>query len=368
VAVWLNAAAQALRPTARRRETFLARIGFGLLFAFVAAWAAVAPQAGLSLGERLHLSFNALVGFCSIIAATSTLRRQFVILDDPGLNLGWRSRRLADLVSNIFASSHDLIPVLPFFLFLAAVQVVSPSELVIAAIEITSIVIVVSAVSNVPLAIALIAIGSLIVLTRRLTYFETSIALLFAFHLGLKAYVGWAVITSTARLRRNLNDEAITGLQQFEVASLHRTRLWREFGFPFIGLAFVNVAFVAMIILGVPFPATIEQKLALGLALVGGAALLFIDGSALLWRGTLSAITAADAHTSFARSLTLIIGVPWAAAWIFSALHSGEAFTLNEGAAYFFVWLALSGSVSCIARVTAKEKIQRDLRRLLSEQ
>jgi hypothetical protein len=368
VAAWLNVAGQALRPAARRRETFLARVGFVFLFAFVAAWAAAAPQAGLSLGERLHLSFNALVGFCAIIAATSALRHQFAIIHDPGLNLGRKSRHLADLISNIFAAMHDLIAALPFFLFLLAVQVISPTELLIAGIEILAIVFSASAVTNVPLSIALILIASLAVLTRRLTYFETTIAVLFALHLGLKAYVGWIAITSTSRLRRNLNDEAITGLHPFEVAALHRKRLWREFGFPFIGLAFANVAFVFMILFGVPFPATLEQKLALGLALTGGAALLFVDASALLWRGTLTAITTFNARASFARSLALIIGVPWAAAWIFSALHSGEAFTLNEGAAYFFMWLALSGSISWIARVTAKEKLQRDLRRLLSEQ
>ena len=368
VAGWLNVAGRALRPAARRRETFLARVKFVLLFAFVAVWAAAAPQASLSLGERLHLSFNALVAFCAIIAATSAIRHQFAIIHDPALNLGWKSRRLADLSSKIFATTHDLIPALPFFLFLLAVQVVSPTELLLAAIEILAIVFSVSAVTNVPRSIALILIVSLVVLTRRLTYFETTIAFLFALHLGLKAYVGWTAITSTSRLRRNLNDEAITGLHPFQVAALHRTRLWREFGFPFIGLGFVNVAFVLMIILGVPFPATIEQKLALSLALTGGAALLFIDGSALLWRGTLGAITTFDARASFARSLTLIIGMPWAVGWIFSALHSGEAFTLNEGAAYFLMWLALSGSISWIARVTAKEKLQRDLRRLLSEQ
>jgi hypothetical protein len=368
VAAWLNVAGQAFRPAARRRETFLARIGFVLLFAFVAAWAAAAPQAGLSLGERLHLSFSALAGFCAIIAATSALRHQFAIINDPSLILGWKSRRLADLLTNIFATAHDLIPSLPFFVFLLALEVISPTELLMAALEILAIVISASAITNVPLSIALVLVASLVVLTRRLTYFETTIAVLFALHLGLKAYVGWTAITSTSRLRRNLNDEAITGLHPFEVAALHRKRLWRELGFPFIGLAFVNVAFVLMILFGVPFPATLEQKLALSLTLTGGTALLFIDSSALLWRGTLSAITTFNPRASYARSLTLIIGVPWAAAWIFAALHSGEAFTLNEGAAYFFMWLALSGSVSWIARVTAKEKIQRDLRRLLSEQ
>ena len=342
-------------------------MGFVLLFAFVAAWAGAAPQAGLSLGERLHLSFRALVGFCVILAATSSLRHQFTIIRDPALNLQWRSRRVADFISNLFASGQDLIPVLPFFVFMAAVQVVSPSELLLATAEILAIIIAASVVSNVPLSLALILIASLAVLTRRLNYFETTIAVLFALHLGLKVFVGWTAIASTLRLRRNLNDEAITGLHPFELAALHRKRLWREFAVPFLGLAFVNVAFVLMIVCGVPFPVTFEQKLALSLALMGGTALLFVDGSALLWRGTLSAINRHNSHASFAWLLALIIGVPWATAWIFSALHSGEAFTLNEGAAYFFVWLGLGGAISWFARVTAKEKLQRDLRRMLSE-
>jgi hypothetical protein len=111
-----------------------------------------------------------------------------------------------------------------------------------------------------------------------------------------------------------------------------------------------------------------EQKLALGLALAGGAALLFLDSSALAWRGALSGIRTDSVHGAFTKLFATIIGIPWAAAWIFSAMHSGEAFTLNEGAAYFFMWLALGGSISWFARATAKEKLQRDFRRLLSEE
>jgi hypothetical protein len=214
----------------------------------------------------------------------------------------------------------------------------------------------------------LILIGAVVVLARRFNYFETAIAMLFALHPGLKAYVGWNAILTTTRLRKNLNDEAITGLDQYELAALHRRRLWRQSFVPMVCLAFVNIAFVFMLVCGVPFPATMEQKLALGLALTGGAALLFVDGSALIWRGALSGVTTNNARQSFAGLMTLIVGMPWAAAWIFSALHSGEAFTLNEGAAYFFMWLGLSGAISWAARVTAKEKLQRDFRRLLSEQ
>jgi hypothetical protein len=367
VAAWLNVAGHALRPAARRAVTWQARIGFALLFAFAGGWAAVAPQAGLSLGERLRLSFNALVGLCAIIAATSTLRRQFAIINDPSLNLRWRSRRMAEFVSHAVTALQDLIPAIPFFIFLAALQVISTGELIIAVAEIVLIVVAASAVTNVTVSILLIAAIATAVVTRRFNYFETSIAVLFALHVALKAYVAWAAINSTARLRRNLDDETTTTLEQFEVAALHRRRLWREFVTPVIGLACVNVAFVLMLLWGVAFPATLEQKLALGLTLAGGAALLFVDTSALVWRGALSGLTTRNSRAAYARSLALIVGLPWAVAWVFAALHAGEAFTLNEGAAYFFMWLALSAGISWIARVTAKEKLQRDLRRLLSE-
>ena len=368
MAAWLNVAGQALRPAVRRREIWLARIGFALIFAFAAAWAAAAPQAGLSLGQRLRLSFDALGGLCFIVAATSTLGHQFAIIDDPSLNLGAKYRWLANFASNVAATAQSLIPAIPLFLFLLALEVVSPLELWIGAGKIAAIILAACAVTNVAISIALILMAGVVVLTWRLNYFETTIAVLFALHLGLKAYVGWSAILRTTHLRKHLNDEAITGLESLELAALHRKRLWREFAVPMIGLAFVNIGFVFMLVLGVPFPATLEQKLALGLALSGGAALLFVDGSALLWRGALSGVTTNNPRGSYARLLMLIFGAPWAAAWIFSALHSGEAFTLNEGAAYFFMWLGLSGAISWIARVTAKEKLQRDLRRLLSEQ
>lgn len=351
----------------RRRETWLARIGFALVFAFAGAWAAAAPQAGLSLGQRLRLSFDALVGLCAIVGATSALRHQFAIINDPCLNLRGRSRWLANFGSNIAAAAQSLIPAIPFFLFLLALQVIAPVELLAASGKMITIVFAACAVTNIGVSIALILVAAVTVWTWRLNYFETTIGILFALHLGLKAYVGWRAIVTTASLRKNLNDEAITGLESFEVAALHRKRLWREFAFPIIGLAFVNMAFVFMLMFGVPFPATLEQKLALGLALTGGAALLFVDGSALLWRGALSGVTTHNPRGSYARSLMLIFGVPWGAAWIFSALHSGEAFTLNEGAAYFFMWLGLSAAISWMARVTAKERLQRDFRRILSE-
>ena len=367
MAAWLNVAGQALRPAVRRRELWLARIGFALIFAFAAAWAATAPQAGLSLGQRLRLSFDALVGLCAMIGATSALRHQFTILDDPCLNLRRRYRWLANFASNAAAAAQSLIPAIPFFLFLLALQVISPLDLLAAVGQIMAIAVAACAVTNVGASIALILVAALLVLTRRLNYFETTIGVLFALHLGLKAYVAWSAIVKTAGLRKNLNDEAITGLQPFEAAALHRTRLWRQFAVPMIGLGIVNMAIVFMLVFGVPFPATLQQKLALSLALTGGTALLFVDGSALLWRGALSGVTTNNPRGSYARSLALIFGVPWGAAWLFSALHSGEAFTLNEGAAYFFMWLGLSAAVSWMARVTAKEKLQRDLRKILSE-
>lgn len=368
MAAWLKIAGQALRPAARCRETWRARVAFGFIYVFVMAWAAGAPQAALSLGQRLRLSFNALFGLCAIVAATSAIRRQFPIMQETYSVVRWPHRVLAQAASNSVVAVQELAPATPLFLFLAAVQVIGPVELIEAFGALLMIVFAVSVVPSVGVALGLVLLGCVVVVTWRWNYFETTIAVLLAIHLGLKGFIAWNAISSTAGLRRNLNDETITGLQSFEVATLHCQRLRRGFVLPLFGLAFVNIAFVFMLLLGVPFPATVEQKLALGLALTGGVALLFVDASALVWRGALSGLTTQNPRRALSFVLALVVGAPWAVAWIFSALHSGEAFTLNEGAAYFFMWLALGGTISWIARTTAKEKMQRDLCSMLSEQ
>src|SRR2546423_1952023 len=99
---WLYVVPQALRPAARQPRTWRTRVAFAFLFAIVATWAAVAPQASLSMGERLRLSFHALTILCLILAATSALRHQTSIINDDALNLNWQSRALTRTFSNAF--------------------------------------------------------------------------------------------------------------------------------------------------------------------------------------------------------------------------------------------------------------------------
>ena len=368
MAVWLQVARQSLRPVARLASTWRARIAYGLVFGFVTAWAAAAPQAGLSLGERLRLSFNALLFVCLGLAATSGLRRSAGLLDDTDVQFSRRSRFAARLLSTCTKSAQDLIPALPFFFLFAALQIISPIELVVSLTIIILVLIAASFTSNVKFTVISILALAFLFLTWRKSSFEKSMAALLAIHLALKAFVLWAALVRTHRLKKNLMHESITGLDGPEFAAIHRNKLRREFAPAIITLACINILFVCALVFGIKAPATFEQKFALSLALGGGAMLLFLDASALVWRGLLSGVTTTNVHHSFSTLFAKIIGIPWAAAWIFSALHSGEGVTLNEVAAYFFLWIALGAAISWFARTSAKDKMQRDLRRLVSEQ
>ena len=368
MAVWIQVARQSLRPVARLPGTWRARIAYALVFVFVTAWAAAAPQAGLSLGERLRLSFDALLFVCLALAATSGLRRSAGILDDTDVQFSRRNRLAARILSTAAKSAQDLIPALPFFFLLAAFQIISPVELVSSLTIIAIVLIAASSTSNVKITVLSILTLSVLFLTWRKNSFEKSIAALLAIHLALKALILWSAILRTHRLKKNLMHESITGLDDPEFAAIHRNKLQRAFAPAIIALAGMNILFVGALVFGVKAPATFEQKFAISLALSGGAILLFLDTSALIWRGLLSGVTANDIHHSFATLFATIVGVPWAVAWMFSALRSGEAVTLNEVAAYFLLWISLGAAISWFARTTAKEKMQRDLRRLLSEQ
>jgi hypothetical protein len=62
-----------------------------------------------------------------------------------------------------------------------------------------------------------------------------------------------------------------------------------------------------------------------------------------------------------------IVGIPWVVAWAFASLHSGEAVTLNELAAYFAIWPLLGGTISWIAAANGKSRFEREIRTLLSD-
>lgn len=365
---WLHIARHALRPAARKPSTWRARIAYGGVFAFVTAWAAAAPQASLSLGERLRLSFHALLFVCLGLAATSSLRHSAGLIEDREVSIARRDRSLARLISNFIHAAQVILPATPIFIFLGALHIISPSELVASVSIITLVLLVACGTPHVRLSMIIIAIIAVLISTWRRNSFERAVAVLLAMHVATKAFIIWHAISRTHRLKQNLMHESVTAADSVEVAAFHRRELRKQFATPLFCLAGTNLLLVAVLLFGVRFPVTIEQKLALGFALAGGAALLFLDASALAWRGLLSGVTTHNVHRSFATIFATIVGIPWAVAWLFSAFHAGEATTLNETAAYFFLWINLSAAISWFARSTAKEKLERDLRRLLSEQ
>src|SRR5204862_4986634 len=118
-----------------------------------------------------------------ILAATSALRHQTAILDDRALNMNWGTRTLIRIFSNAFASAHDLAPAIPFFLFLTALQVISPIELLILAVTLVLFIFADNPMNDFRISIIIILLTSLCILTRRLNYFEATICLLLALHL-----------------------------------------------------------------------------------------------------------------------------------------------------------------------------------------
>jgi hypothetical protein len=368
VAAWVHVAAQTLRPAARRPETWRTRLALTLGFAVVGAWAAVAPQGSLSLGERLRLSFSALAVVWVGLAATSGLRRQSAIIADRDLHLNYGERALARMLSNCANSIPEMLVALPFFIFLAALQVISPNECfgIIAASALA--LIAAATVTDFGVAIVMILIVIVLAVTWGRNLFEIAVVILLALHLGLKAFIISGAIAATQRFRNNLQHEAVTAIESGEWTGIYRKRLLRQYRLPLIALACANFAFIALLIFRSSLPVTLEQRFALALASISGVVLLFIDASALAWRGLLCGITTKNVPQTFARLFGGIIGIPWAVGWAFSALHSGEATTLNETAAFFVLWMVLGGSVSWIAGTTAKNKLQRDFREIVSEQ
>lgn len=361
-------ARHALRPAARRKTTWHARIVCTCVFAFVGAWAAAAPQASLGLCERLRMGFDALLFICVALAATSGLRRSAGIIDDPEVSISRKERALARLASAFARAAQDVIPALPVFTLLCALQVISPAEFFGAVALVSLMILAASAIASIPISLLLILATGFLFTSWGRNAFEKAICALVALHLAAKAFILWQAISHTHRLKQNLMDEAVTGLETADFVTIHRARLRRQFG-PFVfTLAAANLVFLGLLMGGVRFPVTLEQKLGLGLALASGAVLLFIDASALAWRGILSGATTRNIRRSFATIFTIVIGIPWAAAWLFSALHAGEAVTLNETAAYFILWISLGCAISSFARATAKEKLERDFRHILAEQ
>jgi hypothetical protein len=367
VAAWVYVAREVLRPRIRDTHFFRARIFGVLLFAFVGTWAAAAPQALLTLGERLRGAFDAIAFVCVAIATTSGLRRRNSLLDEWDLPLKKSNQVFARVAAKCTEATQEILPAIPFLMFLAAVEAISPTEL-LALFAITALVIVAaSAIANDRLALILTIAAALLLFTWRCNRFETAICALLGLHIAAKSFLTRDAIESAYRLKPNLFHEAVTPLAATEIVTLHGGRILRSHLPSVVALIAANSALILLLVKGCALPVNTEQRVALGIALGGGALLLLFDVSALLWCGFLRGLTSSNPRRSFAVLIGTILGIPWAVAWTFSALHSGEQITLNDAAAYFVLWSVLGGAISWICGANAKARLRRDLREILAE-
>jgi hypothetical protein len=185
---------------------------------------------------------------------------------------------------------------------------------------------------------------------RRRSGFESTLILIYAAHLFFKTRVAFAM--ANAMNSPNVAFEMLAPLNSAELSAL-RQKTFRSRRMALVALAFLNAA--ALLAAGL-WPLKLEEKLPLALILGFGILSLFMDAFALTWLAML------NRKPLF--SLATILGIPWAVAWAFAALHTGEAFTLNEGAAYFFLWTALGSTLSWLAGSAAKQKLLRDFREI----
>lgn len=360
MAAWLELARQSLRPHARRTHAWRARTAFALLFGVTGAWAAAAPQASVGLGERLRMSFHAISALGLLIAAAAGLRYRAQIFETD--LLAANHRRFGKLANHLAQSLQDLLPAFPFIFFLIAVQAISPAEAARLGCMIVFL-LTVSLAFRHEAAFAILLCYAL----RGRNAFEISLGFLFAAHLCIKGWVTWKALRLTHDGRFNLMHESVTPLSVEELCATRRLELRKRISLQVGALLALNLALLLAMILGAPLPLTFEHKVALALILIAGAGLLILDVSALTWQGLLAGLRTENMSRSFTLIFSSVIVAPWAGAWSLYALHAGEAFTLNECAAYFFLWVALGGATSWAARVSAKEKLHRELRHLLSE-
>jgi len=336
---WPELARLLLRPEARRPETWRRRWIFGALFAAAGLWAAVAPQIHFSLGERLRLAFATIVSLSAFMALFSGLRHA-PRPDCP---------RFPGGIVLFVRSANDLIAITPILLFLLALQSVSPVEVLSAVIIIYSALMLSTFLATIegPTLLVPIVIAALVAMKRR-PAFEAIIISAYAAHLYFKVRTPFAI--SRAMQSPNVAFELLAPLAPVKLCEL-RQRLPYDRA-SLMGLAGLNVA---ILLFANFWPIKFEEKLPLATILLFGIFSLLLDSFALRWRGLFG--------PPFS-TLGIILGIPWAVAWAFAALHTGEAFTMNEGAAYFFLWTALSSTISWIVGNSARQKALKDFREL----
>jgi hypothetical protein len=341
---WPELARLLLRPEARRPETWRARFVFGLVFIAAGFWSAVAPQVNFSLGERLHLAFRTIFAIAAGLALLAGLR----FTPRAG---EFASVRIADGCVLFVRAGNGLLPVGPIFLLLLSLQAIEVRELFVALATIIGALAASTMVAALkgPTLLFPISALALIALQRR-NFFESSLIILYAAHLYFKAGVAFEI--SGAMRSPNFTSEIVAPLNSGELCELRqKSSRWRRTGL--FTLASLNIA---ILLLANLWPIKLEEKLPLALVLGFGIVSLFLDTVALTWRGMFNG--------SPISALTIVLGIPWAMAWIFAALHTGEAFTMNEGAAYFFLWAALGSTLSWVIGGAAKQKALRDFREL----
>jgi hypothetical protein len=325
----------------------------------------MAPQASLGLGERLRLAGQATVVLTALLAATAGLRHRSEVLADELLRVSVFQRALGKFTTNAIKTLQEIVPAIPIGLFLLAVQAISFDEFAQSLGLAGALMCVSLGASDFRVSLVGLLAIAVVSFTRHRNLFEQSMAALFAAHLAFKAFLAWSAIAWMRRHRASLTHEAVTPLDSEEFAKRLGRLVTRRFRGAFVMLGALNLFTVYLLTANAPLPVTMEQRLALGLILAAGALILFIDARALSWRGLLSGALTHDTHRSFARLFGVIIGIPWFAGWAFQALHAGEAFTFNEGAAYFVLWAALGGVLSWGAGSTAKDRLIRELREIL---
>jgi hypothetical protein len=304
---WLDITRHFLRARARQPENWRDRLTIGGLYLAAGSWSAIAPQSRLSLGDRLHLAFETI----------SVLTTAFAIL----VAFRHPSRPLVPAVARGFG---DLLPALPLFAFLLAIQSISLSEVSIAIVVPVLILTVGLAVG--PIFILPIGAMSLLAMRHR-SWFEASLITLYAAHFYVKIRFAFEPLRNLDQLLR---------FNPFQVMLLL--------------IAFVHIALLASIR---SWPLDAEQSLGLAILLISGMISLYLDASALHWRHVLK--------INPLTNLAVVLGIPWAVAWVFATLRAGDAFTLNEMAGYFILWSVVGGILSRIVGVSAKQKVQANL-------
>jgi len=355
VAAWLDLAVQFLRSDLRRSKTWRNRSLLVLLCALAGAWAALAPQASFNVGERLRLGFQA-AGLLSVAAGILfAFAPHAEITRDEAARPVRRKLFFAAATANFVRGGTAMLPGLPF-----AIGIASESE-VLFILALLAAAALLAATNKQIIALPFLAAFFIPNWSAHWTrlLLEFSLLLLLAAHLFTKI----KLCSSAANLKvQNLAHELVTGASVEEICARLQAlakRRARPFVFALCGLNILALVLIAQC----PFPISADERKVVELLLIAGVGLLFLDARALLWKGLLLGIAKAPVRAT----LLFVLALPWAIAWLFYSLHTGEPIGMNEGAAMLVIWLSASAAASSITGSTAKTKLLNSLRELVSQ-